>query len=103
MSTIPLILVVDDDRLIRMVVCRTLKQAGYDLVEATNGVEAIDVFRTIRPDLVLMDVLMPELDGFEACRSIRSSSEFVTTPILMLRKSIWMILMRIMTQPAPRL
>jgi two-component system, OmpR family, KDP operon response regulator KdpE len=74
------ILVVDDDRQIRRVLRTTLLSSGYDVVEATNGDDAIGMIIRERPDLVLLDVNMSELSGLETCSKIRSSFQ---GPIIM--------------------
>ncbi|MGM0593778.1 MAG: putative bifunctional diguanylate cyclase/phosphodiesterase [Pseudomonadota bacterium] len=78
------LLVVDDDRVTRMTLQRVLRKAGYEVVEAANGEEALERFGEVRPDLILMDVLMPVMDGFEACRAIRQGADHQQVPILML-------------------
>jgi two-component system KDP operon response regulator KdpE len=75
------ILVVDDEPQIRRVLRAALSAEGYTIVEARDGREALDKLRADRPDMVLMDVNMPELDGVQACREIRATSQI---PIIML-------------------
>jgi len=75
------ILVADDDRELRDILAFALRRAGYIVVEATDGVRALDIFREENPSLVLLDLNMPLLDGFEVCRRIRAGS---TVPIVML-------------------
>lgn len=75
------ILVVDDDPRIREVVRFALRKEGLEAVEAANGVEAIAAFERIQPDAVILDILMPEMDGTEVCRALRSRS---AVPILFL-------------------
>jgi two-component system KDP operon response regulator KdpE len=75
------ILVVDDEPQIRRVMRATLTAEGYAIVEARDGQEALEKFRSERPDLIILDMNMPGLDGVEACREIRSSSN---VPIIML-------------------
>jgi two-component system OmpR family response regulator len=75
------ILVVDDDPHIREVICVALKKAGMLPAEARDGAEAITQFSAIAPQLVILDVGMPEIDGLEVCRRIRKGSN---VPILFL-------------------
>src|ERR1700730_6201303 len=67
------ILVVDDEAQIRRVLRSTLSTNGYDVIEAKNGEEAIEMVIGERPDLILLDVNMPGMSGLEACSKIRSS------------------------------
>lgn len=67
------ILVVDDAAFMRMMIKDILEQVGYEIHEAANGREAIRLYDEIKPDLVTMDITMPELDGIEALRVIRES------------------------------
>lgn len=78
------ILVVDDDSSIREVVCFALRKAGFATLTAENGLQAIERFETERPDLIVLDILMPELEGTEVCRRIRASERGRTTPIIFL-------------------
>ncbi|MDZ4764946.1 MAG: response regulator transcription factor [Chloroflexota bacterium] len=75
------ILVVDDEPRMIGMIRRNLELEGHQIVEAHNGLEALDVVRTRLPDLVLLDVMMPELDGFETLKMLR---EFSNIPIIML-------------------
>ena len=75
------ILVVDDDPNLVNVMKRTLEHIGYDIVVAQDGKQAMRSFYEHRPDLVILDVMMPYLDGFQVCQRIR---EMADTPILML-------------------
>lgn len=75
------ILVVDDEPQIRRVMRATLSAHGYTIIEAHDGQEALEKLRVERPDLVILDVNMPVMDGLEACREIRVSS---SVPIIML-------------------
>ena len=75
------ILVVDDEAKIREIIKKYAVFEGYRVTEAANGMEAIDLCRTEPFDLIIMDVMMPELDGFSACREIRRKSQ---VPVIML-------------------
>jgi diguanylate cyclase (GGDEF)-like protein len=79
-----LILVVDDDRAMRMIVVEVLLGAGFQVVEAGDGPAALDLYREREPDAVLLDVVMPGIDGYEVCRRMRSIIETRTVPILMM-------------------
>ncbi|MBO5883620.1 MAG: response regulator transcription factor [Clostridia bacterium] len=75
------LLVVDDESRIRSVIKKYAEFDGHDVTEAGDGMEAIRLCRAERFDLIIMDIMMPELDGFSACREIR---KFTQTPIIML-------------------
>ena len=75
------ILVVDDEFRIRQLIRKYAEFEGYEVEEATDGMQAIQICRQNEFDLIIMDVMMPELDGFSACREIR---KFRDTPIIML-------------------
>lgn len=78
------ILIVDDEPAILDLVRFTLEDAEVRVVEASDGVEALALARRVRPDLILLDVHMPRLDGLEACRQIRREPALARTPIVML-------------------
>ena len=80
----PLVLIVDDDLVPRLMARSSLESAGFDVEEAGNGRQAVAAFRQQRPALVLMDAVMPEMDGFEACAAIRALPGGDRTPILMM-------------------
>ncbi len=82
-SGVPLILVVDDDRMVRLLARQALEQAGFVVEEAENGSVALAQFDCLNPDLVLLDVVMPILDGFETCSQIRHRAGGRRVPILM--------------------
>ena len=79
----PLILVVDDDAGQRLVACESLLQAGFAVVEAADGEHALRLFRREQPDLVLLDVVMPGLDGFAVCETMRQSPGGRHVPVVM--------------------
>jgi len=78
------ILVVDDDAELVELISFNLKQAGHSVGTASNGVDAIKKARSLEPDLIVLDVMMPELDGFAVCEILRRDSFTATVPILML-------------------
>jgi len=67
----PLILVVDDDMMMRILAQTALEGEGYRVEEAENGADALSLLSTLKPDLILLDVVMPDLDGFSTCEQIR--------------------------------
>lgn len=75
------ILIVDDETVIRKVVEHHLVQEGYQVIAAADGGSALDLVRTHKPDLVILDILLPDIDGIEICREIRKES---ITPIIFL-------------------
>jgi len=77
------ILVVDDDEIVRKLCETVLTQAGYELMLASSGVEALSLLRTQRPSLILMDMMMPDMDGLETMSRIKSVEQFSSIPIIM--------------------
>lgn len=80
----PLVLVVDDEDSARLIARASLEHAGLAVEEAANGREGVDAFVRLRPDLILMDVMMPQMDGYAACAAIRSLPGGEPVPILMI-------------------
>lgn len=78
------ILIVDDSRFFREQMHRTLAAAGYDTITAHNGERALELVRAEKPDLVLLDVEMPDLSGFDVCRILRSSDSNNLMPVIMI-------------------
>ncbi len=76
------ILVVDDDRLNVRILSNILKSEGYTLADASSGEEALEVYEAFKPDLVLLDVIMPGINGFEACREIRLRHGDSAAPVI---------------------
>ena len=80
----PTILVVDDDDLHRKVVGKMLESGPYRLMFAANGAEAMQALRKVRPELMLTDVLMPEMDGIELTRRVKAIPHLATVPVIMI-------------------
>ena len=80
----PLILIADDDPDILALVSFRLERAGYEVVQARNGEEAVQVALARRPDLAVIDVMMPRVDGYEATRQLRQQEETSRMPIILL-------------------
>lgn len=66
------ILIVDDDDNILELIKSVLEQEGYDVIKAHNGEECLELLKTIKPDLILLDMMMPGMDGKEVCKRIRN-------------------------------
>jgi two-component system KDP operon response regulator KdpE len=81
MSERPKVLLADDDPLIQRLVRTHLDRAGYRVLLASDGEEALDVTAAEQPDLLVLDLMLPKLDGFEVCRRVR---EFSLVPVVML-------------------
>jgi signal transduction histidine kinase len=80
----PLILVVEDFPKNMEVVCNILRKEGYRLAMAGNGKQALDMMNNIRPDLILLDIMMPEMDGFEACKRLKKDPVTRDIPVIFL-------------------
>jgi DNA-binding response OmpR family regulator len=78
------ILIVDDSPASISALMAILRQRGYQISVATDGRKAIDALVSIRPDLILLDVMMPEVDGFETCKQIKASTQWREIPIIFL-------------------
>jgi signal transduction histidine kinase len=79
----PLILIADDDEIERFLQRQVLEPADFDIVEAESGAAALECFTAFKPDLVVLDVMMPDMNGFEVCEAMRASANGRDTPILM--------------------
>ncbi len=83
-KNLPVVLVVDDDESMRVLARASLEAAGFRVEEESDGKSAAAAFEALLPDVVLLDVMMPDVDGFQVCETIRSMPEAVFTPILMI-------------------
>ena len=77
------ILLVDDSHTILMMERCILQNGPYEIVTANNGEEAVEKAAVYQPDLILLDVIMPKMGGFETCRALRTAAATKTTPIIM--------------------
>jgi DNA-binding response OmpR family regulator len=78
------ILVVDDEVDVLELVTYNLRRAGYEVSLATNGLDAIDLARSQRPDLIILDLMLPEVHGFDVCDVLRKDPTTANIPIIML-------------------
>ena len=83
-SSTPRVLVVDDEPMMRLLACESLKQAGFEPIEADSGEEAQRLILQCQPDLILLDVLMPGISGFELCEWLRVECDDQCTPVLIM-------------------
>ncbi len=79
----PTVLVVDDDEFQRNLVGKILEGENYHLVFAASGIEALNTLHKMQPDLILMDIMMPDMDGMEVTRRVKAMPQFIDTPIIM--------------------
>ena len=80
----PLVLIVDDDRTMRSLLSLAMEEEGYRIVEAENGERCLSEYTHFQPDLILLDAVMPDIDGFTCCQKIRSLPGGDLLPILMI-------------------
>ena len=78
------ILVVDDEAVLVETIAYNLEQAGYQVITAADGASALQAAHREVPDLIILDIMLPEMDGLEVCRQLRRESGTATTPIMML-------------------
>ncbi len=78
------ILAVDDEPHILKLVSFSLRAQGFEVLEATDGLSAVEIAQAEHPDLILLDVMMPALDGYEACRRIKANPATSDIPVVML-------------------
>ena len=78
------ILVVDDDELARLEIVRSVEQGGYTVSQAENGLRALDMLREGSFDLVLLDLLMPGMDGFEVLRKMKTDAALSHVPVIVI-------------------
>jgi DNA-binding response OmpR family regulator len=80
----PVVLAADDDEDVLELIAFRLEHSGYTVLQARDGQEALDLARTSRPDLAVLDVMMPKIDGFEVTRRLRADDSTTRMPIILL-------------------
>jgi DNA-binding response OmpR family regulator len=78
------ILVVDDESRVLAVIRRRLESVGYEVITAQDGAEGLDKARYLNPDLILLDVILPKMDGYEVCKQLKRDESLRHIPVLML-------------------
>ena len=79
----PRILIVDDNEVNRDIIVTRLEAHGYETLQAADGLEALAAVTQHRPDLVLLDVMMPNIDGIEVCKRLKSDAELSFLPVIL--------------------
>lgn len=82
------LMIVDDEPKNIQLLGTLLTQSGYNIIPATNGVKALEKLNKVRPDIILLDVMMPELDGFETCKRIKENPETADIPVIFLTAKV---------------
>ena len=77
------ILIVDDEPIIVRLVESRLKASGYDVISASDGQEALNTARAEKPDLIILDIMLPKMDGYRVCRLLKLDDNFRQIPIIM--------------------
>lgn len=77
-------MIVDDDKLVTQLLEKLLKIDGYETIAVNDSSTAIEIATSVRPDLFLLDLMMPQPDGFKLCRMLRQTPEFSFTPIIII-------------------
>jgi two-component system alkaline phosphatase synthesis response regulator PhoP len=83
-ATLKKVLIVDDEPDILEIISYNLKKEGYEIVTAKNGIEALEKASSFEPDLVILDIMMPKMNGIEVCKALRSKPEYNNTLIIFL-------------------
>ena len=78
------VMIIDDSNTIRRTAEALLKKAGYEVLTAADGFEAMSIITDNRPDIIFVDIMMPRLDGYQTCRLIKNNKQFKATPVIML-------------------
>ena len=81
-KTRPYVLVIEDDRAARKLYAESLTQAGFDVAEAHNGLQAVEKARDLLPDIIVTDLGLPGIDGYELCRRLHEDERTARTPIV---------------------
>jgi len=78
------ILVIEDDKFLRELITKKISRAGFQALEAVNGEEAIKIIKESKPDLILLDLILPGIDGFEVLSQMKKDTKIKTIPVIIL-------------------
>ena len=81
------ILIVDDDPMIVALMVKTLQSMGFDVLKGSNGQEALAIVKETMPDLIILDQMMPKMDGIKACAFLKADKRFLHIPVIMFTAS----------------
>ena len=81
------ILMVDDDPMIVALMVKTLEGLGYEVLKGTNGLEALAIVKQTKPDLIILDQMMPKMDGIKTCAMLKADKRFINVPVIMFTAS----------------
>ena len=87
-NQVPKILIVDDEPINVKILQRKLEKAGYEILTASNGLECLESVRQTRPDLILLDIMMPEMDGVETCQKLKEDPDTRSIPVIFVSAKI---------------
>jgi DNA-binding response OmpR family regulator len=77
------ILVIDDDRIVRMLLQSTLSQRGFDVCTAEDGQEGLEKAKTEKPDLIVLDLMLPKIGGYKVCGLLKKDARYAKTPVIL--------------------
>ena len=77
------ILIVDDEPFLREIIEAQLKREGYEIIQATNGAEGLEKAKQENPDLVILDVVLPKMNGYEVCAALKSDDKYSKIPVIL--------------------
>lgn len=78
------VLIVDDEKALRVLIAGTLEIGDYNILEADNGIDALEIVKQEKPDLIILDVMMPGMSGYEVCKQIKTNPDLANIKILIL-------------------
>ncbi|MCG8569719.1 MAG: response regulator [Spirochaetes bacterium] len=85
---IPIVLMVDDNPKNLQVLGQILAQEGYEIIAAMNGIQALEALQELKPDLILLDIMMPDMNGFEVCEKIKQVEDIRDLPVIFLTAKV---------------
>ncbi|KER10896.1 MAG: chemotaxis protein CheY [[Candidatus Thermochlorobacteriaceae] bacterium GBChlB] len=80
----PRVLIIDDSAVERTIIAKVMTGLGYSIVEANDGEEGEEKAKSVKPDIIVLDVVMPKKDGFQVCRNLKKAPETANIPIIMI-------------------